>query len=757
MNNNIIKLDSYSVLIVSKYFNSIQDYINIICVCKKFKETTEKLRFNPIPIKSLGLFPKLQTQYLYSEQDTKIEGIDRYEIWYKVNYEMYLQLINDSTRCHTITYTKEDAKIFGDSIPNEVNFIEKKCYSFSKIKEVTIPNHVTSLGNCSFAWCTNLESITFPSTLKELNSGCCNYCFSLTSIHIPSTIQSIGSFNFYDCSRMNQFNIPTSVTSIGQSCFFSCTSIQSITLPQTLIILETGLFESCSLLSTIKLPTGLVSIKNNCFSKCKKLTSIELPSSLRYIGKKCFSKCGIKLIQIPKSIKLIGVDCFLKCTSLTHLKFESKTTEFTFKVSYNDSLLYKKFGVNCSNVILTKNDFKLHINEVEQKTSKIHEFIIPNGIVEIGDNTFSYNLNIQSITIPTTVTSIGKYCFKYCSSLTTLTIPTTVTKINKKCFDCCNLKQLTLPLNENNKYPFKVSYNAYSILKQCNIVCDTILFYYFDHEKNNSIPKDIPLIMNIHSSQSDTEILSNCTSLRKNHLSKDITSIVIPTTVTYLCNGCFKGYSKLKCITLPTNVKYGKHIIDDCISLTKLNYEGDWNNIVVSYNDYLRYKSIGLVFNSIEYTKSDKKKYGNVIPSIVHSLHQSYYNKSNDLFYIPTHITSLDNDMFVSHKNHLKLQNISIPTSITTIPKRCFSKCYLLTSIELPSTLTSIKNKAFLNCISLQLITIPLSVTLIEQYAFKNCYSLTSITLLPSVMLENNCFKGCTQLKDVLNIPDQYF
>ncbi|KAL7712155.1 F-box and FNIP repeat-containing protein [Entamoeba marina] len=85
------QLDSYSLLICSKYFKTTNDFINVMCVCKKFKETTEKLRFNPISITSLKLFPMIQTQYLYIPIDKIIEGIDNYEIWYTIDYEQYLK------------------------------------------------------------------------------------------------------------------------------------------------------------------------------------------------------------------------------------------------------------------------------------------------------------------------------------------------------------------------------------------------------------------------------------------------------------------------------------------------------------------------------------------------------------------------------------------------------------------------------------------------------------------------------------------
>ena len=44
MNKQKKQLDSYSLLIVSKYFQYKEDYLNVIQVCKKFEETLDKFR-----------------------------------------------------------------------------------------------------------------------------------------------------------------------------------------------------------------------------------------------------------------------------------------------------------------------------------------------------------------------------------------------------------------------------------------------------------------------------------------------------------------------------------------------------------------------------------------------------------------------------------------------------------------------------------------------------------------------------------------
>ncbi|KAL7717255.1 Leucine rich repeat protein [Entamoeba marina] len=225
-NNNTKQLDSYSALISSKYFETSQDYINLICVNSKFKETTEKLRFNPIPIKSLKLFPKIQTQYLYSDQDTKIEGIDDYEIWYKVNYDQYLKYKQDNIKFKYIVYTRKNRFQYGDTIPEQVNILGLKCFSSSsvisqnasKIKEIDIPTK----------FCHSLQSITLPPTLTSLGNYCFCNCFSLKTIILPPTIKSLSGGCFSGCSSLTSINLPSSLTQFGKGCFFKCDQLKKI-------------------------------------------------------------------------------------------------------------------------------------------------------------------------------------------------------------------------------------------------------------------------------------------------------------------------------------------------------------------------------------------------------------------------------------------------------------------------------------------------------------------------------------------------
>ncbi|KAL7718310.1 hypothetical protein QTN25_004241 [Entamoeba marina] len=634
-----------------------------MCVNSKFKETTEKLRYNPISITSLKLFPKIQTQYLYDSDDVRVDGIDKYYILYDIDYSKYIQIQENNLTCKYIKYYSPNFDSCDFSIPTSVNILDSDCFSDRRCGTLYIPNSIFYIKNNCFASYKKLTSIILSTNLITIHDNCFSECQLLQYINLPSSLQLIGNSCFSYCDNIQYITIPNSVTSIGSNCFYNCSSLQSIILPTTLSILENSTFKKCSSLRNTSLPNSIISIGVECFIDCKNLTSILLPTLLQYIGNKCFFNAGINEINIPKNTISI--------------------------VSYGDAILYKQYNITCTNITLTNSDVTKQINIMNQQN--IQEFIIPNCVNEIHSGAFSDQKNIQSIVIPTSITKI------------------VFNQLGKNSFVRCNgLKELLLPVNENKKFLSKVNYSEYLFIKRRNIIYGDKIYF--------SLADAIRFFLNNFKPQ----------------------SVTIPTTVKYI----------------------NKHLIDGCTLLTELNYEGDWNNIVVSYNDHLRFKSIGLIFNTIEYTKEDKYKYGNVIPLIVHSLNRSYYDRSNKMFYIPTSITSLDNHMFEPFNNCIgsKLRNILIPTSITIIPKYCFNKCYLLTSISLPSTLTTIEKKAFKKCISLQLINIPQSVLSINDYAFENCCSLTKITLPTTINLfGNKCFKGCNQLIDDINVPNHCF
>ena len=148
-------LTQNEILIVSKYFNKINDYINIIKTCKEYNNILNLLYYNPIPFNEriYKYFKNIQTLHLYSLHDFEDINIPKI-IWYNVNYETYKN--NETNIYKNIEICQNDINKYGVDILNEkINIVEidNNCFNDCNninLKELIIPNSITKIGKYCF-------------------------------------------------------------------------------------------------------------------------------------------------------------------------------------------------------------------------------------------------------------------------------------------------------------------------------------------------------------------------------------------------------------------------------------------------------------------------------------------------------------------------------------------------------------------------------------------------------------------------------
>ncbi len=136
--------------------------------------------------------------------------------------------IKESNKYKLIAYFGDDETV---TLPKDILGNPYEIYEMVGVRNVIIPDGVTSIGEFAFGSCSSLTSITIPDSVTSIGNYAFTNCRSLTNITISNGVKSIGDHAFRGCSSLKSITIPDGVKSIGEFAFGSCSSLTSITIP----------------------------------------------------------------------------------------------------------------------------------------------------------------------------------------------------------------------------------------------------------------------------------------------------------------------------------------------------------------------------------------------------------------------------------------------------------------------------------------------------------------------------------------------
>ena len=139
-------------------------------------------------------------------------------------------------------------------IPGGIERIGQMAFHGNKnLREVIVPDSVTTIGPYAFCDCKNLTKARLPEGLKVIGSNMFSYSDKLKEVYIPSTVTDIESYAFERCKSLKKIVLPEGVKNIGRYAFAECTGLTSIEIPSTVNIIESTSFDGCkNLACTVK-------------------------------------------------------------------------------------------------------------------------------------------------------------------------------------------------------------------------------------------------------------------------------------------------------------------------------------------------------------------------------------------------------------------------------------------------------------------------------------------------------------------------
>lgn len=215
----------------------------------------------------------------------------------------------------------------------------------TSVKEVILPDTVTSIGICAFQDCKNLTTIEGTGNVTQIGNYAFVRCEQLSSFD-STKAATIGQEAFRECKNLQKFVITEGTTRIGEGVFYA-SGLRKVTLPSTCTSIGVNAFRETKLME-ITIPDACIMIENGAFMDCGFLINVTFSeqSELESIGSS-FNYCtSLKSIVIPASCKSIGSSCFSNDDELETVEFRNPDTQIGTGAFYgqDDLTVYAEPG-----------------------------------------------------------------------------------------------------------------------------------------------------------------------------------------------------------------------------------------------------------------------------------------------------------------------------------------------------------------------------------------------------------------------------
>ncbi len=293
---------------------------------------------------------------------------------------------------------------------------ESAFYSLEELYTVKLPNKEYEIGINVFTNCINLESVTGLGDAIVNNSFYgANKLYDEEGLFISDNSLISASLVYTNPDFDGNLIIPAKVKKINSGAI-SYLNLRSIKIPETVEIIKTGAISPISDIN-IEVVSKDTILEDNWYISSDEFDIIvivagETTSDIYYYTD---PTTGLYYRLFNGQAKLVSdskaTSAWVGAVSLGNITYDDKTYILTELA--DDSLSSKSSNITS----LTIPNTVTKIGDSVFNDISADELIIPDSVLEIGNQLFSYNEVIKKVYISKNITTIPRYMFDHCSNL----------------------------------------------------------------------------------------------------------------------------------------------------------------------------------------------------------------------------------------------------------------------------------------------------------------------------------------------------
>lgn len=206
-------------------------------------------------------------------------------------------------------------------------------YRAVNLKQITLPNTVTSLGQYCFANTDSLETVVLPEGLQKFDLAAFYYS-GIRTLTVPGTVTLLDNASMAGCRRLRELTFADGTgqvligwhpTMFGNRPMFSSSPLEKVTVGRNLDYYSTaayGYSPFCgdTLLRTVVVTDVPTEMRANMFRDCKYLLNATVGDGVRTISANAFSGCAsLDSVYLGKGLTALKEDVFTGCTAMRKL------------------------------------------------------------------------------------------------------------------------------------------------------------------------------------------------------------------------------------------------------------------------------------------------------------------------------------------------------------------------------------------------------------------------------------------------------